>query len=184
MTAVAESGAQGVRWDLTPLAPSGKRDGYGLQWDLPIASHGVGPIIPTGMYVNPDYGNMPIRFVAITSGLGQIGLFAGLVAALWRANLATGVSDTGIRGLGLGLAGVGMLSLFEIALIVDWVRIASPLTELTQSPALDAGIITGTAVVFAGLAALGVGLARAVDLFGRSRAAAAPPPVSRSEEPS
>jgi len=77
-----------------------------------------------------------------------------------------------------------MLSLFEIALIVDWVRIASPLTELTQSPALDAGIITGTAVVFAGLAALGVGLARAVDLFGRSRAAVAPPPISRSEEPS
>ena len=124
------------------------------------------------------------QVLAITSGLGQIGLFAGLVAALWRANLATGVSDTGIRGLGLGLAGVGMLSLFEIALIVDWVRIASPLTELTQSPALDAGIITGTAVVFAGLAALGVGLARAVDLFGRSRAAVAPPPVSRSEEPS
>ena len=124
------------------------------------------------------------QVLAITSGLGQIGLFAGLVAALWRANLATGVSDTGIRGLGLGLAGVGMLSLFEIALIVDWVRIASPLTELTQSPALDAGIITGTAVVFAGLAALGVGLARAVDLFGRSRAAAAPPPALRSEEPS
>src|SRR5438067_366389 len=87
------------------------------------------------------------QVLAITSGLGQIGLFAGLVAALWRANLAAGVSDTGIRGLGLGLAGVGMLSLFEIALFVDWVRIASPLTELTQSPALDAGIITGVAVV-------------------------------------
>ena len=124
------------------------------------------------------------QVLAITSGLGQIGLFAGLVAALWRANLAAGVSDTGIRGLGLGLAGVGMLTLFEIALFVDWIRVASPFTDLTRSPALDAGIITGTAVVFAGLASLGVGLARAVDLFGRSRAAAVPPPVSRSEEPS
>src|SRR5947207_6721771 len=124
------------------------------------------------------------QVLAITSGLGQIGLFAGLVAALWRANLAAGVSDTGIRGLGLGLAGVGMLSLFEIALIVDWVRIASPLTELTQSPALDAGIITDTAVVVAGLAALGVGLARAVDLLGRSRAAVAAHPISRTTEPS
>src|SRR5438034_519368 len=78
------------------------------------------------------------QVLAITSGLGQIGLFAGLVAALWRANLAAGVSDTGIRGLGLGLAGVGMLTLFEIALFVDWIRVASPLTDLTRSPALDA----------------------------------------------
>src|SRR5437763_11607553 len=124
------------------------------------------------------------QVLAITSGLGQIGLFAGLVAALWRANLAAGGSDTGIRGLGLGLAGVGVLTLFEIGLFVDWIRVSCRLADLTRSPALDAGLITGTAVVFAGLASLGVGLARAVDLFGRSRAAAVPPPVSRSEEPS
>src|SRR2546429_7334392 len=44
------------------------------------------------------------QVLAITSGLGQIGLFAGLVAALWRANPPTRVSDTGNPGPGLGLS--------------------------------------------------------------------------------
>ena len=121
---------------------------------------------------------------AITSGLGQIGLFMGLIASLWRANVAAGGSGMGMRGLAFGAAGVAIMSLFEIALIVDWLRIVSPLTPLTVSPSLDAGIITGTAVVFAGLASLGVGLARAVDLFGRSRSATVSPPAAGSEEPS
>src|SRR5207244_8150064 len=47
------------------------------------------------------------QVLAITSGLGQIVLFAGLTAALWRANLAAGVSGSRIRGLGLGVAGSG-----------------------------------------------------------------------------
>jgi hypothetical protein len=47
---------------------------------------------------------------------------------------------------------------------------------------LDAGIIAGTAFVFAGLASLGVGLARAVNLFGRSRTEVPPPAATRSEE--
>src|SRR5438093_8286271 len=51
------------------------------------------------------------QVLAITSGLGQIGLFAGLVAPLCRANLAAVVSHTAILRVGLGLAGVGMLSL-------------------------------------------------------------------------
>ena len=123
------------------------------------------------------------QVLAITSGLGQIVLFAGLTAALWRANLAAGVSGSRIRGLGLGVAGVGLLSLFEIALFFDWIGFfVSPFNELSHSPALDAGIIAGTALVFAGLASLGVGLARAVDLFGRAQAAVPEAPV-RSEEP-
>ena len=123
------------------------------------------------------------QVLAITSGLGQIVLFAGLTAALWRANLAAGVSGSRIRGLGLGVAGVGLLSLFEIALFFDWIGFfVSPVNELSHSPALDAGIIAGTALVFAGLATLGVGLARAVDLFGRAQVAVPEAPV-RSEEP-
>src|SRR5207247_10397361 len=65
------------------------------------------------------------QVLAITSGLGQIVLFAGLTAALWRANLAAGVSGSRIRGLGLGVAGVGLLSLFESALFCDWIAFAA-----------------------------------------------------------
>src|SRR5438046_10333999 len=51
------------------------------------------------------------QVLAITSGLGQIGLFAGLVAALWRADLAAGVCENGVSELGLAFGGVGMLHL-------------------------------------------------------------------------
>ena len=145
---------------LLRIFPSGTADAFGLS-------------IPEARQV-----------LAITSGLGQIVLFAGLTAALWRANLVAGVSGSRIRGLGLGVAGVGLLSLFEIALFFDWIRIfVNPMNELARSPALDAGIIAGTALVFAGLASLGVGLARAVDLFGRAKAAV-PAAPGQSEEPS
>src|SRR2546426_5078754 len=45
--------------------------------------------------------------LALTSGLGQLLFFGGLVAALWRANLAAGASSAGIRGLAFGVAGGG-----------------------------------------------------------------------------
>src|SRR2546427_11217013 len=45
--------------------------------------------------------------LAITSGLGQIILFAGLVAAPWRANPAVRPSRASRRGLPLGWAGGG-----------------------------------------------------------------------------
>src|SRR2546428_4731276 len=45
--------------------------------------------------------------LALTSGLGQLLFFGGLVAALWRANLAAGASSAGIRGLAVGVAGGG-----------------------------------------------------------------------------
>src|SRR5947199_6661177 len=63
------------------------------------------------------------QVLAITSGLGQIGLFAGLVAALWRANLAAGVSATGSRALGLGRAGGGVLTRFGVRLFVRSLRV-------------------------------------------------------------
>jgi hypothetical protein len=141
-------------------------------------------IFPNGISAAFDLTAPEARQVlAITSGLGQIGLFAGLVAALWRANLAAGVSKSGVRGLGLGILGVGLLAFFELALFLDWIRLPlGGLAGLVRSPALDAGIIAGTALVFAGLASLGVGLARAVDLFGRGRAEVPPPAATRSEE--
>src|SRR2546430_13890158 len=86
------------------------------------------------------------QVLAIPSGRGQIVLFAGLTGALWRANLAAGVSGSRIRGLALGGAGIALLSLFEIALFFDWIGIfMNPINELSRSPALDAGIIAGTA---------------------------------------
>src|SRR2546426_2175566 len=58
--------------------------------------------------------------LALTSGLGQLLFFGGLVAALWRANLAAGASSAGIRGLAFGVAGVGTLGVMEFALFLDW----------------------------------------------------------------
>ncbi len=104
--------------------------------------------------------------LAITSGLGQIILFSGLVAALWRANRAAGLSGSGVRGLFFGAAGVGVLLSFEIALLADWVRIVvDPVNLMARAPALDIGVLLGSALVFAGLASLGVGLAQATGLF-------------------
>jgi hypothetical protein len=141
-------------------------------------------IFPNGIAATFDLTVPEARQVlAITSGLGQIGLFAGLLAALARANLAAGVSRSGVQGLALGILGVGILSFFELALFLDWVRLPlGGLANLVLSPALDTGIIAGTALVFAGLASLGVGLARAVNLFGRRRTAIPAPAVTRSEE--
>ena len=55
------------------------------------------------------------ELLALSAGLGQLLFFGGLVAALWRANLAAGVSNAGIRGLAFGVAGVGILGVFEFA---------------------------------------------------------------------
>jgi len=120
--------------------------------------------------------------LAITSGLGQIVLFAGLVSALWRANLAAGLSGSGIRGLAFGAAGVAILTFLEVALLLDWLGLAlSPMDLFARSAALDAGVIVGTALVFAGLASLGVGLSQALDLFGRTERDV-PPSVAGREE--
>src|SRR5256886_6268570 len=72
-------------------------------------------IFPTGTADAFDLSIPEARQVlAITSGLGQIVLFAGLTAALWRANLAAGDSGSRIRGLALGGAGIALLSLFVV----------------------------------------------------------------------
>ena len=120
--------------------------------------------------------------LAITSGLGQIVLFAGLVSALWRANLAAGLSGSGVRGLAFGAAGVAILTFLEVALLLNWLGLAqSPVDLFARSAALDAGVIAGTALVFAGLASLAVGLSQALDLFGRTERDR-PPSVARTEE--
>ena len=106
--------------------------------------------------------------LALTSGFGQLLFFGGLVAALWRANLAAGASNAGIRGLAFGVAGVGTLGVFEFALFLDWLSSAfNPIAVLAQTPLLDTGVIAGTALAFAGLASLVVGFAQSTDLFGR-----------------
>src|SRR2546426_3957102 len=62
------------------------------------------------------------ELLALTSGLGQLLFFGGLVAALWRANLAAGASSAGIRGLAFGVAGGGPPRVMGIALFLDWLR--------------------------------------------------------------
>src|SRR3989442_1628354 len=61
--------------------------------------------------------------LALTSGLGQLLFFGGLVAALWRANLAAGASSAGIRGLSFALCGAVPPRAVGIALflgLVPW----------------------------------------------------------------
>jgi len=120
--------------------------------------------------------------LALTSGLGQLLFFGGLVAALWRANLAAGASNAGIRGLAFGVAGVGILGVFEFALFLDWLAGAfNPMAAFAQTPILDTGVIAGTALAFAGLASLVVGFAQSTDLFGRRRRLV-PARAARKEE--
>src|SRR2546427_7144865 len=64
------------------------------------------------------------ELLALTSGLGQLLFFGGLVAALWRANLAAGASSARIRGLAFGLAGGGAPRGVVIALLLPWLRAA------------------------------------------------------------
>src|SRR5207245_5650958 len=61
--------------------------------------------------------------LALTSGLGQLLFFGGLVAALWRANLAAGASSAGIRGLAFGVAGGGTLGVIGFALFLALVGV-------------------------------------------------------------
>jgi len=120
--------------------------------------------------------------LALTSGLGQLLFFGGLVAALWRANLAAGASSAGIRGLAFGVAGVGTLGVMEFALFLDWLGApVNPIGVLAQTPVLDTGVIAGTALAFAGLASLVVGFAQSTDLFGR-RERMVPAHATRKEE--
>src|SRR2546426_2886823 len=122
------------------------------------------------------------EILALSAGLGQLLFFGGLVAALWRANLAAGVSNAGIRGLAFGVAGVGLLGVFEFALFLDWLGAAfNPMALFAQTPVMDTGVIAGTALAFAGLASLVVGFAQSTDLFGR-RQRRAPQRTAQREE--
>lgn len=108
------------------------------------------------------------QVLSIIAGLASILFFSGLVAALWRANLATGLSGSSVRGLVVGSAGVGVLVIFAIAQMLDWIgiRLAS-LQSLLGANQL--GDIAGNALAFAGLAFLCVGLAESVGIFRRAK---------------
>src|SRR2546428_12293513 len=55
------------------------------------------------------------ELLALTSGLGQLLFFGGLVAALWRADPPAGPSSARIRGLPFGGAGGGTPAGAEVA---------------------------------------------------------------------
>ena len=118
--------------------------------------------------------------LAVTSGLGSIMVLSGLVAALWRANLAAGLSSSGVRGLVLGAAGVGVLVLFVVAAAL---RLAG-LEEDTLGALVRAqpvGDVLGTALAFAGLASLAVGLTHAIGLFRAPGEAPAAPKAAEKQ---
>ena len=106
-----------------------------------------------------------ISVLRITSNLGEILFLSGVVAALWRANLAAGPASGGTRGLALGSASVGLLVFFEAVLLLDWMEIATPLIR-SVGLWFGLGSIVAVALGLAGIASLGVALSRAVGLFG------------------
>ncbi len=108
----------------------------------------------------------------LTSNLGQILFLAGVGAALWRANLAAGLSSSGVSGLVIASAGVGVLVLFEVVLLLAWFDLVTgPIATLGDVYAV--GNIMGVALGLAGIASLGVGLSHAAGLFGRREEEAA-----------
>lgn len=108
-----------------------------------------------------------LRSLGVTSGLGSLLVLSGLVTALWRANLAAGLGPSGVRGLVLGASGVGVLVLFEFALLLDLLG-AGGESVRAFIVAQPIGGAFGNALALAGLASLAVGLARATSLFGRA----------------
>lgn len=105
-----------------------------------------------------------LRVLAFTTGLGSLLVFSGLIAALWRANLAAGLSPAGVQGLVMGAGGVGILILFQIAYLLDLFKVVDEtLAALLRSA--QVGNVMGTALAFAGLASLAVGLTHAAGLF-------------------
>jgi len=109
----------------------------------------------------------------LTSNLGQILFLAGVGAALWRANLAAGLSSAGVSGLVIASAGVGVLVLFEVVLLLAWFRLVTGLI-LALGDVYTVGGIIGVALGLAGIASLGVGLSQAAGLFGRREEEATP----------
>lgn len=106
------------------------------------------------------------QLLGFLAGLGSILVMAGLTAALWRANLAAGLSHAGVRGLVLGAAGVGVLLLFEVADLLGLFGV-EPDSVAALLRARSVGDILGTSLAFAGLASLVVGLSHATGLFAR-----------------
>jgi len=114
-------------------------------------------------------------YLSIASGLGSLLILSGLIAALWRANVAAGLSGASGLGLALGIAGVGILFAFEVALVLDFFDLEKGLSAtLLNVRRAFSGDALGNVLAFAGLAALAVGLARAVRLFGRRSPEAKP----------
>jgi hypothetical protein len=120
-----------------------------------------------------------LRILGVTSGLGSLLVLSGLITALWRANLAAGLSPAGVRGLVLGASGVGVLGLFEFALLLELIGAGDPsIRAFVQAQPIGGAF--GNALALAGLASLAVGLGRATSLFGRPEAEPRP---GRTPEP-
>ena len=101
----------------------------------------------------------------VMSNLGQILFLSGIAVALWRANLAAGLTPAGVRGLAIASGGVGVLLFFEAVILIAWVHVVqSPIGAL--SGAYGVGSIVGVALGLAGIASLGVGLTQAAGFFG------------------
>ncbi len=119
------------------------------------------------------------NLLGVTSWIGQTLFFAGLVAALWRSNLAAGLTGASVTGLTLGAAGIGMMCLFDLALLIRLLGVPiAPATSLLQ--AQDMITALGIFLGFAGLASLAVGLTQATGLFARAET---PEPAASAATP-
>lgn len=106
-----------------------------------------------------------VSFLPVVAGAGLVLFLWGLVAAFWRLNRAAGHSGTGVAGLVAGALGVIVLAALVLLDLGTAFSISDPVvTALREREAL--ATLIGTFLAFAGLATLGLGLARAGGLFG------------------
>lgn len=112
-------------------------------------------------------------YLPLTAIAGTILFFAGLVAALWRANRAAGRTGAAAAGVTLGTLGVLVFLGEAVALLVNQLSlpVAIPAPWLGSVAIED---LVGTFLASVGLAGLAWGLARAAGLSVRRRAALGP----------
>ncbi len=133
------------------------------------------------MELYPDQASHLIPLSPATLGMdlplaaiaGTVLFFAGLVAALWRTNRAAGWTAAAATGATLGTVGVVLLLGEALAVVVNSLTLRVPLPAAwMNSVALED--LAGTFLGFAGLAALGMGLAHASHLFTTRRTVMGP----------
>ncbi len=112
-------------------------------------------------------------WLPVAAGAGLLLLLAGLIAAFWRVNRVAGHTGAGVAGLVTGTLGVLLLTGLEVVVLAANLGLSSAVLASLENDATLATSV-GTFLAFAGLGALGLGLARAIWVA---------PPVAASRQP-